>query len=989
MKLLKPSLVLAVCLFVVSDIQAQQKGNPQPPRPTSEMENVRRRQDQAMLKGAHEKELRQELEALNLILGNKLRKDGKNELLLRRAFIYYKIGRSRLLAQPGSKTPKAHFFREATAAVNELVSLSKNRDIVLTKSQQALLLFIRGSVSQELMQEKNYMDDFSLAIKLDPKLPQSPSMALILGETYFEKEKYKDAIAWYQKLKTQYDPHQKSIADFKTGWAWLLLKEEKNAQFYFLRVANQVQSESFREDSVRALAFITSQNRSERWIVEFSRKSIVDEKLRLLYLSTVIQNIHSIDKTKVPYLLFSELYKRTKDPAAKIKVLGQLIAFERREIPTLGQKRAFEYLETLVRNNPQLSWKKWMTEVLDLETDLRSYIQILADHYVGKLPAKLTLQKEQIVDLLNREIQFYITYLMTDSTRKPMLNLWLDLIHREQNREMAQKAVEMIKALQPPATGELRRARLEYIAIIDTKMGDSPDLRKLLIAEIEDFTTTYAGDNDKSRLLTRLSELYMLDGQFEKALPALHELYKIQPTEGHAYNVLWSQFKMEKFAEVVASDMALKFRKAAKVQEVLRESHLKLAQEAQKSGDQAAYEKHLREFLALNPKSEQSSLVKSSLLASYLEKKNLDAYCKERAGMSDKERSTANILETEERALDMMFLDGPLLNCHWSTKKGPVTRDFKLVLFERSKSKSTPKDFEKSISKFGADQLSVLLSLLAITHPKEVIKMKPPGTGDDMKAIFWMALQLAQGKASPTLPPNLQSLLKDRKAAVKDYKTTSSIFKIVSEATFPGAKMSVEKYSKYLEDLIYRSKLVKTKFAKEAPDLADETKRDVLEKAAGFERKIGESIRNSPVPGGLKEEEITGYKGELDKAAADFDRQAEEYDKALGDLKAQLWMREQDAAAQAYPDMNADKWFWEGDERAALEQTLKQDGAFYMLLKLETNRAAKTLSDLDYIRRRAGALLMLRQDEIMKRIVREELFALRADSLLEKWKGLK
>ncbi len=990
---MKPHLLGVIILVLVlgtAEAQTKKSTGGSFDRPTDTKTRLRKDQDQALFRGAQEKQLRQEMEALNLILKNKLRKDGKNELLLRRAFLYYKIGRSRLLSQPNSKTPKAHYFKDATQAVNELEKMHQRKDVVLTPSQQALLLFIRGSIAQELNNEQQYMEDFARSIRITTKIPQSASMALILGETHFDKEKYKEAIAWYQKLKNQYDPHQKSIADYKTGWSWLLLKNEKNAQFYFLRVANQNKTDSFREDAIRALAFIIAPSKSEKWIVAFSRKSILDPKHRLLFLSAVIQNMHNVDKTKVPYLVFSELYKNTKEPDAKIRVLGQLIAFERREIPTLGQKRAFEYLETLVTRNPQLTWRKWMVEVMDLENDLRGYIQILSDHYVGKLPGKLELTKLQIVDLLNREILFYVTYLMTESTTKPMLNLWIDLIHRERNSEMAQKAIETIKAVQPPATDELRRVRLEYIAIIDDKVGDSADIRKLLIAEIEDYDKTYPNDPDKKRLLARLSELYMMDGQFEKALPSLQELYKIQPTEGHAYNILWSLFKMDKYLDVVNSDVAAKFIKTAKVQEVLRESHLKLAQEAQKKEDMKTYETHLRAYLGLKPHPEQVTLIKGSLLASYLDKKNLESYCRERATLNDKEKNNKVILDTEERALDLMFLEGPLLNCHWSDKSGPKSRDFKLVLYEKSRKKALPKDFDKTFAGLDNDQQIILLGLMAMTQPNQAVKIKPPSrVSEEVKSLFWLALQLDQKKLSPKVPNHLSGILKEQKAHFKEFKTTSGIPKIIEAATFPSSKTKIEKYAKFLEDLIYRSKQVKTRFQKEATDLADVTKRTVLEKASEFERKVADAIRNSPVPDGLGEAEITAYKGELEKAAADFVRQAEEYDKALGDLKAQMWMREQEAQSQAFPDMNADKWFWAGDEKEVIRKTLNQDGSFYTLLKLEMNRAAKTVTDLDYVRRRAGILLMIRNDEVMQKVIRDELAALSGQELLEKWKGLK
>lgn len=999
--MMNSSKLLLSLLLIVSFAEAKPKAPPvkasqaeafkAPQRPTSQLEEVRRRQDLALLKGQKEKELQEEMQALEMILNNKLRKDGKNELLLRRAFLMYKIGRARLLTNFNPKMSKGQYFADSSKAVADLVNFHKKREITLTKSQQALLLFIRGSISQELGNEKDYIDDFALAIKMDPKLPQSASMALILGETFFEKEKYKEAIGWYQKLKDQLDPHQRSIADFKTGWSWLLLKESNYAQFYFLRVANQNQSQSFRDESVRALAYIIAQSKGEKWIVEFSRKSLKDEGLRLLFLTTVIQNIHNQDKTKVPYLLFSEVYRSTKEPSAKIKVLGLLIGYEKREVPTLGQKKAFEYLESLVKKNPQLAWKSWMTEVLDLEPDIRGYIQILSDYYVGKIPTKLTLEKPQVVDLLNREIIFYVQYLMTPQTKKPMLNLWVDLVHREQNIQMAETALATIAAMNPPAPDEYRRARLEYISILDLKAADNPDTRKALIADVEDFTAKYPQDEEKSRLLNRLAELYMLDNQFEKALPKLKELYAIQPTEGNGYNYLLSLFKLEKLPEVVTSDVAKNLRKSAKIQDILRESHLKLAQDAQKNNDQKAYEENLRAFLSYSPKGDQASVVKSNLLLSFIQNKNLEQYCRERASMKDKEKADKNILNTEEKALDFMFLEGPLMNCHWSSVKGPASRDFKLFLYDKSMKKPTPDSLGASLAKWNEDQRSVILGLLAVTQPSQMLKIKPvPKMDDETKGHYWLAMQLSQNRAEPNIPDHLKKYFSNTKAASRPTRTKSTIPKIVDEATFPQTTLSVERYGKFLEDLLYRSKLVKTKFQKEAPDATDELKKVMVEKGAAFERKIAETIRSSPVPKGLTEAETKSYLDDLNAAATDFDKQAEEYDKALGEINAKIFVSQQDAASKRVPEVTADKWFWGTDEEfERVRKTFEAHGAFYTLLKLDTNRAAKTLNDLDYIRMRGGALLMIRHDEIIRKQIRDELVALNAQNILDKWKELK
>lgn len=993
------SLILFLALLLTPPVFAKTEKKPQSKaqssfqlyqRPTSQLADVRRRQDEALLKGQKEKELQEEMQALEMILNNKLRKDGKNELLLRRSFLFYKIGRAKLLTGYKPGTPKDSYFANATRAVNELVDYHKKKEIVLTKSQQALLLFIRGSISQELGDEKKYIDDFALAIKLDSKLPQATSMALILGETYFEKEKYKEAIAWYQKLKDQYDPHQKSIADFKTGWSWLLLKESNYAQFYFLRVANQNLSQSFRDESVRALAYIIAQEKNETWIVQFSRKSLKDEGLRLLFLTTVIQNIHNQDKTKVPYLLFSELYKSTKEPSAKIKVLGLLIQYEKREVPTLGQKKAFEYLENLVKKNPQLQWKTWMTEVLDLEPDIRGYIQILADYYVGKIPTKLTLEKPQVVDLLNREIVFYVQYLMTNQTRKPMLNLWIDLVHREQNIAMAEQSLAMIGSLQPAAPEEFRRAKLEYLAILDTKAADDAELRKKLIASVEEFVAQNPQDEEKGRFLNRLAELYMLDNQYDKALPKLQELYTIKPNEGNAYNYLLALFKLERLNDVVVSEAAQKLRKSTKVQEILRESHLKLAQKAQEANDQKLYEENLRAFLSYSPKEGQALVVKSSLMMTYLQNKNITQYCSERATMKDKEKADPNVLETEEKALDFMFLEGPLINCHWSKAKGSASRDFKLFLFEKSMGRPLPKDLGKSLSRWSAEQKQIVLGLLAVSQPSQMLKIDPqPRVTDELKPLYWIALQLSQGRSDPVIPEKLKSVFASSGGGSRPSRSKSSIPKIVDESVFPSPNMKDEKYAKFLEDLIYRSKLVKKKFASEAPEATDELRKIMFEKASFLERKIAETVRKSPLPKGIDEAQTKAYSEELNKAAADFDKQAEEYDKALGELKAKMFVAEEDAKSKRVPEVTADKWFWgTDDEYQRVKKTFDAHGPFYTLLKLETNRAAKTLSDLDYIRMRAGALLMIRHDDVMRKLIREELMAFNAVNILDKWKEL-
>ncbi|MFN9066092.1 MAG: tetratricopeptide repeat protein, partial [Bdellovibrionales bacterium] len=784
---------------------------------------------------------------------------------------------------------------------------------------------------------------------------------------------------------------QRSVADFKSGWSWLLMKEPKNAQFYFLRVANQKQTESFREDSVKALAYLVSQNRNEAWIVEFAKKSLIDESLRLVFLSAVIQNSYNIDKTKVPYRLFNELFKRTQAPQAKVKVLAQLITFERREIATLGQKKAFDYLDSLVKKNTQLPWREFIKETSSLESDLRGYIQNFSDYYVGKVPNKvMKLEKNLVVETLHKQLFFFTRHLLTEETKKPTINLWLDLIHREQSLPMVNEVVEFLSQLNPPPVNEIERARLEKLAIVDGQTQKNSELAKSLIVEIESFLGAYPASQEKSRLLNRLAELYMIDSQYEKAFPYLQQLYQIQKTETNAYNVIWSLFKMEKFSDVVSNPILESFARSPKITEVYRESHLKLAQAAQQSGDDKSYQENIKKFLSLNPTQEQSNVVKANFMSGLLAKNDVTGYCLQRSKLNEVEKNNKLILDTEELGLDKMFLLGPLMECHWSKKKGSPNREFKIILFEKAMQRKLSPAAEKALFNLNQDQQVLLFSLMAMSEPQKMLQLNfPKNPSDAIKDMIWLALQVSQAKMNPTVPPNLEPLVRSKLSGLSQLKNTSSITKIVNEATFPTEKMQVEKFSKYLEDLIYRSKLVKTKFQKESSQLAETTKKDVLELASEFERKIAQSIRKSPVPEGFTKEELDNYKAELDKAAVDFEKQAEEYDKALGDVKARIWVQEQEAQAEKVPEIKPENWFWQGDEFQKISQSYKDHGAFYTLLKLETSRGQQVLTELDYARLRGGALLLIKNNDFMRSLIRRELVALNAFNLLDEWKALK
>lgn len=170
-----------------------------------------------------------------------------------------------------------------------------------------------------------------------PNSPKVNEAAFILGNHFFDKRNYREAIPAFQKVNTgKIAPKQKSEVLFKTGYSFFQLKDYKNALGYF----NQVKSlrEEYSPDAYYYAGYIAKENSQfDQAIVDFKeadktpfysqrvpymlagiyyKQGYYDELIT--YGESVIQSRKTLDRKEEIHLYLAEAYfeKRNFQQAA-------------------------------------------------------------------------------------------------------------------------------------------------------------------------------------------------------------------------------------------------------------------------------------------------------------------------------------------------------------------------------------------------------------------------------------------------------------------------------------------------------------------------------------------------------------------------------------------------------------------------------------------------------------------------------------------------
>jgi tetratricopeptide (TPR) repeat protein len=908
------------------------------------------------------KKTKELLEAIDMILKNDKQIESKVDLYIKKAYLLYSLGKKMKLQvdQNGNSKPASYmpYFDQSMVIADQLVNIDKKKPL-LSKQQHALIHFVRGSIGFELGKDSEMLQEFLASLSYDSTTRQSASMSLIIAEYYFDHDKFDDAIQSYQKLYAQYDSQQKGIADYKTAWCYLIQKNPQKAEAFFIQGINIRPEHSLVDDSIRDLAFVSTQLRNEEQNLAFAMQ-VFGKNLnyRAAFLLALIRQMFAIDKKRIPYKLFNEAFKTNRSLNEKVQILGILISYERREYPTKGQIIAFNHLYSLAAKTKPEKIGEMLAAAKQLSEDLEFYIKIFVDGYMQKIQAVKISDRSQFTEALNKMIPFHLDHFGVEKNVILYYSLWIDIARKEENLALLDSIrrhweVKKIKF----SDGQLdlkidNRVRVEIIGLLESKSISDPSLKPRLLTELLAFAEKYPSDVNILPISRRISEIYLGDGKFKEAIPYLKAIYLREPKIDSFYNLKLAAFQLGDYESVTNDPETVKYATEPRILDLLRESSLKQAAKHLEKNDFGKYEESIHYYLKSKPDEKKAILVYSDYFSKLIERKQNEKVCAEYGGLDKKAKGEKEILKYLESSLDLMFSEGAFFDCpSYSLLVGPAAANYKIILYLRCLNKAFDDSEMTHMKSLDMEKQRTVLSLMALGQPKEAVayyKKNLPTQAEDQR-IYFVALKMSQKKDLPILVGPEIAMFKDQSEAKIQQPIDSKIDKQISQFFFPTKKTKSDRYSKVMEDVFYRIKVLRRTFVKESASMAENQRLTTLVKLAETERKVSQVILDSPRPEGMTPEELDSYNQELAKAAAEYTNQADEYtkvkteiEKRLGDVQAQI-------EARKVPAIDIDKWAWPpGPLTEKVRTIVKERGIMPALVFLEYQRNGGKIHDKEY-----------------------------------------
>lgn len=949
------------------------------------------------------KKTRDLIQAIDMILKNDKVIDSKVDLYIKKSSLLYNLGKKIKISVTPESDPKTAsfmpYFDQSITIADQLLAIDKKKP-VLSLKQKALIHFVRGSINYELNKDQEMLAEYQTSLAFDKTTPQSGSISLIIAEYYFDHDRFDDSILNYQALYNLYDHQQKAIADYKTAWAYLIKKDPTKAEFFFLRAVNAKPAHSLTEDSLRDLAYVSTLIRSEDQNLAFSRKNFTGrDYLRAGYLLALIRHLYAIDKKKIPYKLFNEAFKANRSLKEKAQILGILISYERREYPTKGQIVAFNHLHTLAAKTKPQKVAEMLAEAKQLPDDLEAYIKIFVDGYMQKIRSQRITEKGQFTEVLNKMIPFYLEHFAVEKNLLIYYSLWIDIAQKEEDLlrlDNIGKHWEIQKIKFPIAEVDAKidnRLRLEIISLLEKRIAKDPSVKPRLLSELLIFNQKYPTDINTLPISKRISDIFLGEGKYREAVPYLKAIYLKEPRVDHFYNLKLAAFQLNDYESITNDPETLKYQSDPKILDLTREAHLKMAAASIAKDDFMKYEESIRNYLKTKPEESKALIVYSDFFAKLTEKKQTQRFCSEFGSMDAKLRGRKEVLKYVESAMDEMIGMGQYFECpSVTTFTSDLTVNYKILLYLRCLGKEMSESELKQLALVETEKRRLLLGLMALSQPRDVVKFfqkSMPSEKEDQR-LYFVALKMSQKKDRPTMNTAESVTFKSMMTEEALGPIHSKIDKQISQFFYPTKKMKIDRYSKVMEDVFYRIKVLRKTFVKESGLMPDNQKIQILPKMAEAERKVAKVIVESPRPEGMTAEQLANYDQELTKAAADYENQAEEYLKVMGEIEKRVGDLQAQIEARKVPVIDLGNWPWPAGQVIDRARALaKERGMMAALAYLEYQRNGSTINERDYYLVRGGLLMSPDPHEAIRNYVRDELLAAGYSDVVDQWRKIK
>lgn len=847
------------------------------------------------------KKIETQIKAINLIIKTERDESKKIDLFLRRAQLQLGVARSMGLKRTSvtAMTPiEKQYLQSAQKTLTGLQSMLKGQNKKL-----ADIHYLLGLIDYEYDNTDAVKKNFYQAIAYSPQHPFVSTMAIVLGELEYDRERFQDAIQIYQKFYKQYTPKEKALADYKTAWSYIGFNDYENARQYFLRIIQNKNDPDFATDSIKDLAFLAVQELDEAKIVSYGNQKLTDAKSRGLFFYYALQQFLAKDKKVKRDLLFAELQKLEMDPVQKARVYYLRVQFERSEVPTIASYQAMldlnKYLASLKAED--LS-KFLMQDGMKLEDDSEAIIKNFIDAYSGKVQKPDSLPQAKLIEAAKNLIAIHLRVFPQSTKKEIIYALWMDACTETKDEATLEylKNQFFIQRKKTPFDSLYNQAFLKQIVLVDEAYIKNPAPNSKKLAElILQFLKEFPKHAENLKIRKKLAAIYIKEEKYSEALPILEQIQKEEPHVENLNRLLYVKFKLNMYQDVVNNEQATKYNNP-EIQDLMRESSLKMAQKSIDDGAFADYEVHIKKFLLSNPSDEKAVVAYQDYFQRILNQQKLGAFVEEWKKMKATLQPKKEFEGVRRQAITLSFILGQPLT-EPSLLKSSSNRElqYAIDLYELSHRPIDAAQLKRSLAEVPKDKKTYILKYASMLTPSTTIEVlsHQKSLSNEEKSLLFDAILLDQKHdfsefiESKNFPSFLQSKLYQQ---VKSFIPASALPKPKSKyldqlKTYkvPTPDMAAARHGKMIETLATNLRFLRKKGVQELSKISFSEQNALLTELISLEKRTGEAIMQSPLPANLTPEQQEEYKKGLAELAAEFEKQSAEYATALEGIKKQ------------------------------------------------------------------------------------------------------
>lgn len=837
------------------------------------------------------KKIETQIKAINLIIKTEKNKEKKNELFLRRAQMQLGIARSLGVKRTtvAQMTPiEKEYLQSAKKTLSGLQQLVTGKN-----KKMADIHYLLGLIDYEYDDTEAVKKNFYQALTYSPQHTFATSMAIVLGELEYDQERFKEAIQIYQKFYKQYSPKERALADYKTAWSYVGFHDDENARKYFLRIIVNKGDPDFVTDAIKDLAYLAVLEMDEAQIIQYGTQNLRDEHSRGLFFYHAINQFLAKDKKIKRENLFAEIQKLAMDPVQRARVLYLKVQFERSEVPTLSSYHAMlglnQHLTTLKASD--LS-QFLLQDGLKLEDDSEAIIKNFIDAYSGKLQKPDNLPQTKIIESAKDLIAIHLRVFPQSNKKEIIYSLWMDACAETKDDTTLEylKNLFYVQRKKTPYDTLYNQAFLKQIILIDEAYIKNPNANSAKLTELTlRFLKEFPKHPENLKIRKKLAAIYIKEEKYKEALPFLEQIQKDEPQAENLNRLLYVKFKLNLYQEVINNDQTAQYSNP-EIQDLMRESSLKLAQKSLDDGSFADYELHIKKFLLSSPSDEKATVAYQDYFQRILSQQKLSVFLDEWAKMKTSLQSKKEFYDVRRKAILLSLTlaqnihDQSLLRLSQNAEL-----DYAIHLYQFGFSTMDTTSLRRIQAEIPEDKKNYLLKYSTYIYPQitlDYLSSQKDLNSEEKSFLFDAILITAKMDFADFIESNkLHVFLQSKQyALVKEFipasvlpKAKSKILEQIKTYRVPTAETSPNRYSKMIEALARDLRYLRTRVPKELQKISSGEQILVLSELSSLEKRTAEAILKSPAPAKLTSEQQAEYQQGIEELASEFEKQSAEY----------------------------------------------------------------------------------------------------------------